>query len=168
MLAVVAFFFLIVFFMKLSGISALKEQDGLSNTQRTDFPLFYTLYTIEWSVPSLGFPCKWDSSLSMCMKNTFHKTPNQLISCSVASVSAAGNSTCKTELISAFSLSHLNHFFTSLRLILKKKNAVFLKVCFLSCPYVHFYGQHHTVASLSFELLVSEGWIFVVSCRGNP
>lgn len=154
--------------MKPSGISALKEQDSLSNTQRTDFPPLYTLYTIEWSVPSLGFPCKWDSSLSTWMKNTFHKTPSQLISCRVASVSATGNSTCKTELTSAFSLSHLNHFMYSLRLILKKKCSFFFKVCFFSCPYVHFYGRHHTVASLSFELLVSEGWIFVVSCRGNP
>lgn len=103
---------------------------------------------------------------SMWMKNTFNKTPIQLLGCYVASASATGNFTRNTELTSAFSLSHLNCFMTSLRLIVKKMQ--FSLKSIFSHLSVHFYGQRHTVASLSFELLVSDGWIFVVSCRGNP
>lgn len=118
--------------MKLLGISALNGQDSLSNTQRTNFFPLYTLYTIERSVPSFCFPCKRVLQCLLWVRNPFNKTPIQLLGCDVASGSATGNFPCKTELTSAFSLSHFNHSMTSLRLSLKK--CIFFKVHFFLLP----------------------------------
>lgn len=150
--------------MKLLNISVLKGQETVYQIHKEPISLHYIHY-IQLSVQFLHSSFLLNETLHCptWMKKTFSKIPIQLFGRDTAS--ATGNFTCKTELTSAFSLSHLNSFMTSLRLIFKKCRFFWSPFFLLS---VHFYGQCHTVASLSFELLVSDGWSFVVSCRGNP